>query len=107
MSSLLQCFVLLIKCNLTKLSSPCSLIVAIRGVHRIGLDVYNLMFKIRSDPKLSNPNPIRVVIKNSNPIRSEESFNMQNKFLIQVEMFNQINIKTRNTCQEADKVTSN
>jgi hypothetical protein len=36
------------------------------------------MFKIRSDPKLSNPNPIRVVIKYSNPIRSEEFFNKIN-----------------------------
>jgi hypothetical protein len=27
------------------------------------------MFKIRSDPRLSNPNPIRVLIKNSDPIR--------------------------------------
>jgi hypothetical protein len=65
------------------------------------------MFKIRSDPKLSNPNPIRVVIMYSNPIRSEEFFNKINTFFIHVEMFNQINIKTRNTCQEADKVTSN
>ena len=34
------------------------------------------MFKIRSDPKLSNPNPIRVLKKNSNPIR--EFFNKIN-----------------------------
>jgi hypothetical protein len=57
------------------------------------------MFKIRSEPKLSNPNPIQVVIKNSDP--------KPNTFFIQVEMFNQINIKTRNTCQEADKLTPN
>ena len=52
------------------------------------------MFKIRSDPKLSHPNPIRVVIKNSNPIRSEESFNKIN-FSFKLKCFNQINIKTR------------
>jgi hypothetical protein len=36
------------------------------------------MFKIRSDLKLSNPNPIRVLKKNSNPIQSEEFFNKIN-----------------------------
>jgi hypothetical protein len=32
-----------------------------RGVHRIGLDVYNTTISqcLKSDPKLSNPNPIR------------------------------------------------
>jgi hypothetical protein len=51
----------------------------LRGVHRIELDVYNPTIAcLKSDPKLSNPNPIRVLINNSNPIRSKEIFNKIN-----------------------------
>jgi hypothetical protein len=59
------------------------------------------MFKIRSEIIESDPSF-------DEEFRSEEFFKLINKkkILIQVEIFNQINIKARNTCQEADKVTS-
>jgi hypothetical protein len=41
------------------------------------------MFKIRSDPRLSNPNPIRVLIENSDPKNPTESdpIRLRNNFI--------------------------
>jgi hypothetical protein len=62
------------------------------------------MFKIRSEIVESDPSFDKEF--RSDPKYGDKLY-MWDKFLIQVEIFNQINIKARNTCQEADKVTSN